>query len=109
MNPTLAINIITTTLSMIETYLPSITTSTAIQKVIDLIVQLLPVIIAEYQQLVPLIQNIIAVLQQNTEITDDQIDQLKAASAVIDAHFDQTAAAARLADAQAKLPVPAAT
>jgi hypothetical protein len=97
------LNAVTVVLTIIQKLLPTITTSATIQTIVDAIVALTPIVIAEYSQLLPIVQNIIAVLQQSGDITDDQITALEAASAAIDAHFDATAAAARAADAAAKL------
>lgn len=99
---------ITLILTMVQKILPIVTTSSQVQNIIDVIVALIPVLIQEYQALLPIVQNIIAVLQQSGDITDEQITTLQNASAAIDAHFDATAAAARAADAAAKLAAPAA-
>jgi len=97
------LNVITLTLQIIAKLVPTITTSQSIQSIIDLIVAMIPLLIQEYQALLPTVQNIIAVLSQSGDVTDDQITQLQAASAAIDAHFEATVAAARAADAAAKL------
>lgn len=95
----MSLSILTTLLSAIAKILPSLTGSTAIQNIIDVIVAFLPLIASTYSQLLPQVQDIISVLTQSDDITDDQIKTLQAASALIDAHAQSTIAAARLADA----------
>lgn len=103
------LNAVTLVLSIVQKLLPTITSSATIQTVIDAIIALIPIVIQEYNSLLPIVQNVIAVLQQRDDITDDQITTLETASAAIDAHFDATAAAARAADAAAKLAAVAPT
>jgi hypothetical protein len=90
--------IISILLSVLEEIAPGATT-TVIEKVINLLVALVPVVIQEYQTLLPIVQNIITVLQQSNDITDAQWDALDAMSAQYDGDFKSALAAAKAQDA----------
>lgn len=102
----MSLSILTTLLSAIAKILPSLTGSTAIQNIIDMVIAFLPLIASSYSQLLPQVQDIIAIISQKEDVTDEQIKLLQQASAVIDAHAQATAAAARAADAAFRLANP---
>lgn len=87
-------------LSMLEAIAPGATT-VVIEKVINVLVLLVPIIIDEYKALVPIVQNIIAALQQSGDITPAQWDMLDAMSAQYDADFKTALDAAMAQDAAA--------
>lgn len=58
-----------------------------------------PVIVKEYQDMVPIVTNIIAALRANGAVTPAMLDQLDAQEALIDADFDDAEAKAEVADA----------
>jgi hypothetical protein len=92
--------IITSLLALLTELAPGATT-TIIAQVINILTALIPILIQEYQALLPIVQNIITALQQSDDITDDQWDQLDAMSAQYDAEFKSALAAAEREDAAA--------
>jgi len=72
--------------------------------VINILVALIPILISEYQALLPISQNIIAALQQSGDITQAQWDALDAMSAQYDAEFKTALDAAVAQDAAAVKP-----
>lgn len=85
-------------LSLLQAAAPGATT-VMIEKIVNLLVALIPIVIKEYQALLPIVQNIIAALQQNGDITPDQWTALDAMSAQYDADFATALAAAVAQDA----------
>ncbi len=85
-------------LSILEEVAPGAAT-TVIEKVINLLVALIPILIQEYKDLLPIVQNIIVALQQSDDISDAQWDALDAMSAQIDAAFQAALEAAKAQDA----------
>lgn len=91
-------------LSLLTLLAPGATT-TVIGQVINLLTALIPIVVQEYQALLPIVQNIIAVLKSSDDITPDQWNQLDAMSAQYDADFAAALAAAEAQDnAQASAP-----
>jgi hypothetical protein len=90
-------------LSMLEEIAPGATT-VVIEKVVNLLVVLVPIIIQEYKDLVPIVTNIIAALQQSGDITPDQWAALDAMSKQYDADFHTALTAAMAQDAVATKP-----
>src|SRR5690242_14824884 len=78
--------------------LPNLNSSSAIAKVINTLVQAVPIIIQEVKDMVGPVQNIIAALRSNSAITPEQLDQLDTLEAQLDANFDAAAAAAQAQD-----------
>src|SRR5882724_4314376 len=87
-------------LSMLEAIAPGATT-VVIEKVINILVALIPIVIQEYQALLPIVRNVIAALQQSGDITPEQWDALDAMSAQYDADFKTALDAAVAQDAAA--------
>lgn len=85
-------------LSLLSLIAPS-ATQQVIAGVITTLEAWVPVIIKEYQDLVPIVTNIIAALRANGEITPAMLDQLDAQEAIIDADFDAAEAKAEADDA----------
>jgi len=77
---------------------PSLTSSAAIQAVVNALVQIVPVLIKEVQDLIPMVKNIIAALSANAGTTSDQLNALAALDAQCDAAFEAAAAAAEAED-----------
>ena len=78
-------------LSLLETILPSIGTSSVIAKVIETLIQIVPIIVQEVRDLLPMVKNIIAALKDNSAITADQMTQLETLDAQCDADFEAAA------------------
>lgn len=97
------IQIIATLLQTVLSLIPSLTTSKSINNIVSTLIQLLPTVVKEAEQLLPMVQNIIAALRSNGAITPDQLTALDALDAQVDAQFE-AAVAAYLANH----PVPAA-
>lgn len=93
--------ILSAVLALLQTIAPSLGSS-AIQNVINILVQLLPVAIKEVQDLTPAIKNIIAALSSNPAATADQLATLKALDTLTDANFDAAADKAQAEDAAAQ-------
>jgi predicted PurR-regulated permease PerM len=91
--------IVTVVLSLLETLLPLVTSSDQIAKVIATLIQIIPIITKEAQDLVQPVQNIIAALQANPAASDQQLADLAALDAKVDADFDAAAAAVEAEDA----------
>jgi hypothetical protein len=90
--------IITPLLALLTQLAPGATTQ-IIAQVISILTALIPILIKEYQDLLPIVQNVITVLQQSDDITDAQWDALDAMSAQYDAEFTSALAAAEAHDA----------
>jgi hypothetical protein len=91
MNPniTLAGSILQSILALI----PQITNSKAINTIIAMLVQILPVIIQEAQDLLMPVKNIIAALSSHGQVTPDQLAMLDTLDQQIDAAYDAAWAA----------------
>lgn len=97
----LVIAAITALLQLIQTVvLPNLNSTSVIAKVITTIEQLVPVILAGAQSLVPIVQNIIEALRGSGVITTEQLDQLDTLEAQLDDAFDAAADAAEKQDQQ---------
>ena len=93
--------------SLLQTILgivPQITSSASINRIVSMLINLVPVIAKEAEDLLVPIQNIIAALSANSAATADQIATLKALDTQVDAAF-ANAVSAYLANH----PAPAAT
>ncbi len=87
-------------LTLLQQLLPSLSTANAalIEKIVEGLVALIPVLIKEYQDVVPMVKNIITALKSNTDITASQLIALESAETQIDASFEQAATAAQAED-----------
>lgn len=84
----------------------STTSETAtIARVIEALMNWIPVVIQEARDLYPMIKNIIAALSQNPATTAEQLATLKALDVQSDAKFEAAAAGADAEDAAAGDPV----
>lgn len=92
--------IIQLTLTLLQAVVPQLAGANAslITKIIEGLVTLIPILIKEYQSLVPMVQNIISVLKNNNQVTPDQWTQLDALEAQIDAAFEAAATNAQAED-----------
>ncbi len=93
--------LLTTILSLVQLITPSITSSSVVQKVVEALVELTPVVIDEAQDLIPEVKAIIASLSTNPATTSDQLAALKILDEKCDAEFDAAAAAAIAEDGEA--------
>jgi hypothetical protein len=78
-----------------------------IEEVINILSALIPILISEYQALMPIVQNVITALQQSGDITPEQWDALDAMSAQYDADFKTALDAAMAQDSAAVAAKPA--
>ena len=86
--------LLSTFLNLLTAVLPYLgTQSSAIQKVIEFLVDAIPVILKEIPALLQPVQNIIAVLSSSSAVTVDQLQTMQTIQAKIDAAFEATAAA----------------
>lgn len=100
--------LITAVLTVLQALLPAVSSSAAVQSIINALIQLIPLVLKAYQDLLPMIKNIIAALQANDATNAEQIAQLAVLSAVVDANFDDAVARAEAEDAAAALAAMAA-
>lgn len=87
------IQLIATFLSMLLSIIPQMTNSQAVTNVINWLQQIIPLLVQEYQDVLPSVKNIIALLKANGAVTPDQVATLQAQEAVIDKAFDDALAA----------------
>jgi hypothetical protein len=86
--------ILTTILSLITALVPMGTNAALIEKIIGALITIIPVVVREYQDLVPIVRNIIAALKADPSTTADQLNQLQQMEVQWDAEFEAAAAAA---------------
>lgn len=87
------ITVIATVLQTILAIIPQLTDSKGINKVVTMLIQIVPIAVQEAKDLLPMIQNIIAALSAKDGVTPDQLAALKALDAQVDAAFDAAVAA----------------
>jgi hypothetical protein len=88
-------------LSLIAALLPAGANAALIEKIIEALVALIPIIVQEYKDLVPIVQNIIVAVKGDPATTEAQLDALDAMEAQLDADYESAAAAAAAEDAAA--------
>lgn len=72
--------------------------ASTITSIINALVSLIPVLVKEYNDLVPIVKNIIAALSANPATTADQLTTLQALDAKVDSDFESAAAEASAED-----------
>lgn len=72
--------------------------SSIITTIVNGLVQVTPVLIQEYQDVLPFVKNIIATLKGDDTTTQAQLQMLAALDAQVDAAFDAASAAAQAED-----------
>ncbi len=87
-------------LSLLEQLLPQLGVANAplVEKIVEALVALTPVLVKEYQDVLPMVKNVITALKGNTSITADQLTALESAETQLDASFEQAATAAQAED-----------
>ncbi|APO53442.1 hypothetical protein LUI11_15225 [Bradyrhizobium diazoefficiens] len=85
---------LTTILSLISALVPAGTNAALIEKIVAALIQIVPVVVKEYQDLVPIVRNIIGALKADPSTTAAQLEQLQALEVQWDADFEAAAAAA---------------
>lgn len=93
--------ILTTILALIEQLVPSSTSAALVEKIIAVLIHLIPVIVQEYKDLLPIVQNIITALKADPSTTAQQLATLEELEIQYDADFEAAAAAAEAEDAAA--------
>jgi len=83
---------ITLLLTVLAQIAPSLGVSSSITAIINTLVELIPILVKEFQDLVPLVKNIVDALRDNKTITDQQLQDLDALEEKIDAEFEAAAA-----------------
>lgn len=84
--------VVTVVITLLAKLVPAIgANSQLIDDIITALEQIIPVLVKEYQDLVPIVKNIISALQGTDGITADQWTALNALEQQIDAEFDQAA------------------
>jgi len=86
--------VIQTLLQVIQSLLPQIGVNNSIvNTILSALIQLVPIVISEAQELLVPVRNIIAALQANPATTADQQAALKALDAQVDAAFESAVTA----------------
>ncbi|GAB9224792.1 hypothetical protein ACFLEY_21765 [Bradyrhizobium sp. YCK136] len=85
---------LTTILSLISALVPAGTNAALIEKIVAALIQIVPVVVKEYQDLVPIVRNIIGALKADPSTTAAQLEQLQQLEVEWDADFEAAAAAA---------------
>jgi len=93
--------VLTGILAILQAIVPSLTSSAVVQQVINALIQVIPVLVKEAQDLMPMVKNIIAALSSNPASTADQLATLKALDQLTDSAFEAAAAKAQAEDAAA--------
>lgn len=82
--------VVSVALMFIQSMLPKlIGDSQAVQSVINMLVQIIPILIQQYKDVLPAVQNIIAILSSDDATTAEQRAKLEELDAMVDAAFDQ--------------------
>jgi hypothetical protein len=84
--------VINALLAVITQIAPNIGVSKTIQAIIDALIALIPILIKEYQDIVPIVQSIIADLKSNAAVTPEQMQSLEDLEAKYDADFEAAVA-----------------
>src|SRR5690242_9487080 len=92
--------VVTSILALLQSFLPLIASSENIAKIIVTLIQIIPIVVKEAQDLVQPIKNIIAALKMDPNATVQQIADLEALDAKVDADFEAAATAALAEDAK---------
>lgn len=79
-------------LQVLAQIIPNLTNSATIANIITALINLLPTLVKEVQDVAPLIQNIIDALRNNNTITPEQLAALDELEAKADAEFEAAAA-----------------
>ena len=79
-------------LTVIAQIASSLGTSSSITAIINFLIQILPTLVQEVEDVVPIVKNIINSLKSNTAITPEQLDQLAALEVQYDAAFEKESA-----------------
>lgn len=85
-------------LALILQLLPVGGNAALIDKIIEALVAVYPLILQEYKDLVPIVKNIIAALRSDSSTMAGQLDALDKMEAQLDADYETAAAAAAAAD-----------
>jgi hypothetical protein len=91
--------ILTSVLAIIAQLVPGSTSAALVEKIIEALIAIIPVVVKEYQDLVPIVKNIITALKDDPSTTAAQLDQLQQLEVQWDAEFEAAAAAAQAEDA----------
>ena len=83
--------IITAVVALLGEILPLIQTSSNVASIIATLIQIIPTLVKEAQDLVQPVKNIIAALQVNDATSLDQLATLRALDAQVDADFEAAA------------------
>ncbi len=86
-------------LALVEEMLPSITNSTMVQKIIDVLIQWAPIIFQFFKSEIPVVKNLIAILSANDATLPAQRAALNDLSTQADAMWDASLAAAKADEA----------
>lgn len=89
-------------LALIEQLLPALGASSAtgvlIEKIVTVLIDVTPVVIQEYNDLLPVVKNIISALNDNASTTADQLATLKILDKQADDAFEAAASDAEAED-----------
>lgn len=81
-------SIVNVVITLIQALLPNLSVSTTVQNILNALIEILPFVIKEYQDVLPEIKNIIAALSDSDAVTPEQLVALKQLDAQVDAAFE---------------------
>jgi hypothetical protein len=84
--------IISALVTLLADIAPLLSNSSAIAKIIAQLINIIPIVVKEFEDILPEVKNIIVALQSNTTTTADQLAQLAALDKQVDDAFDAAAA-----------------
>lgn len=91
-------NVVAALMGLLQTIAPAVSGSGAVGKIVTTLTQLVPVLVDQYQDVLPSVKNIIESLRTHDDITDEQWDELDKIEQVIDDEFEKAAKAAEEED-----------
>lgn len=91
-------NVVAALMGLLQVVAPAVSGSGAVGKIVTTLTQLVPVLVDQYQDVLPSVKNIIESLRTHDDITDEQWDELDKIEQAIDDEFEKAAKAAEEED-----------
>lgn len=91
-------NVVAALMGLLQAVAPAVSGSGAVGKIVTTLTQLVPVLVDQYQDVLPSVKNIIESLRTHDDITDEQWDELDKIEQAIDDEFEKAVKAAEEED-----------
>lgn len=91
--------IVSSVLVLLQQLLPLASTASVVGQIISTLLQIVPILVKGYKEMIPVVQNIINALSDNPATTEEQLKSLRALSETVDKAFEEAAAKALAEDA----------